>query len=289
MQILFHDPLTCQPITEYDMHQFAWSIYCRTLGSWESEVWTLHLNFAGHYHVWKGGNWRKYKVTEDPLISLAHEMQKELPDHSMPQQTCGWPQSNPHSRYSIYRQGLAARAKWTASRPGSWGRRLQKNETTKQGRSHFASSACLIAWYYVAAFDSVENLAGRRGSQWWQRRWRFWRCCPRNWPCSIQAAKSCKFYMSNYMIHYFSSLHLSSRSIVQYCMCKLCLTGSVDGFSFEVLGAMAAPDTAPEAGEASHGKPKLDVARMHAAWHSIILNRLNNDLITLLHILHTAL
>ena len=70
-------------------------------------------------------------------------------------------------------------------------------------------------------------------------------------------------------------------------MCKPRLARSVDGLSFEVLGAMAAqPDTAPEPGEASHGKPmkimKLDVPRMqHADACSMALNRLTNDCILL--------
>ena len=164
-----------------------WSPICRRRAG---QFRVLISAIEGGHH---GDRWRKQGLLmqilfHDPLTSSQRNnsilnLAFEFRWTSSCMQTCGWPQSNPHSRYSIYRQGLAARAKWTASRPGSWGGRLQ-NETTKQGRSHFAS-ACLIAWYYVAAFDSVENLAGRRGSQRWQRRWQFWRCCPRNWPCSI--------------------------------------------------------------------------------------------------------
>lgn len=89
---------------------------------------------------------------------------------------------------------------------------------------------------------------------------------------------------SLYSLYFFTAFEFT----VQYCMCKPRLARSVDGLSFEVLGAMAAqPDTAPEPGEASHGKPmkimKLDVPRMqHADSCSTALNRLTNDSINLL-------
>lgn len=121
-----------------------WSPICRRRAG---QFRVLISAIEGGHH---GDRWRKQGLLmqilfHDPLtcqrnnsiLNLAFEFRWT----SSCMQTCGWPQSNPHSHYGIYRQGLAARAKWTASRPGSWGGRLQ-NETTK-GRSHFAS-ACLI-------------------------------------------------------------------------------------------------------------------------------------------------